>query len=211
MPISRFDGSDAPSRSDGNCTTCDRAVPDPSGRHRGRLLWFASTVGRFASGRQRPVDSPLPSDTEEPLDKSALENAGLGPLDRTTSTEPGKNGSGAGPERWEPPDVVTLMVFVVGTLLVATGQLGRNPSPWPELVGMGAIVIALYAQLFRPHSDRSVRFRNAGIIVLLIAVLRVSVRDSLLVFCIRLVLLLALVQAVLLVGRRARGHSRQTS
>jgi hypothetical protein len=98
---------------------------------------------------------------------------------------------------------VTLLVFLVGTLLVVMGPLGRNPNPWPELVGMGAIVIAQYAQLFRPHSERSVRFRNAGVIVLLIAVLRVSTRDSLVVLCTRLVLLVALAQAVFLSHRQA--------
>jgi hypothetical protein len=96
------------------------------------------------------------------------------------------------------------MVFFVGILLVPMGHLGRNPSPWPELVGMAAIVIAQYAQLFRPHSERSVRFRNAAMIVLLFAVLRVSARDSLLVFCTRLVLLLASTQAVVLSNRQAR-------
>jgi hypothetical protein len=204
MPISPFDGSDAPSRSDGSSQTCDRAALGPSDRHRGRLLKFVSAVGRYASGRQHQGDSPLRSDSERRLDKSPLENAGLGPLDRTSSAVPGGSGSGAGPEHWESLDVVTLMVFLVGTLLFATGHLGRNPSPWPEFVGMGAIVAAQYAQLLRPHSERSVRFRNAGMIVLLFAVLRVFARDSLLVFCIRLVLLLASAQAVFLSHRQAR-------
>jgi hypothetical protein len=99
---------------------------------------------------------------------------------------------------------VTLIVFLVGAFLVPMGHLGRNPSPWPELVGMGAIVAAQYAQLLRPYSERSVRVRNAAMIVMLLAVLRVSVRDSLVVFCIRLVLLLASAQAVVLSHRRAR-------
>ena len=203
MPISPFDGSDAPSRSDGSSPTCDRAALGPSDRHRGRLLRFASAVGRYASGRQHQVDSPLRSDSERPpaeapRDGSALENAGLGELGRTSSAGPGGDGSGAAPQHWESRDVATLIVFLVGVFLVPMGHLGRNPSPWPELVGMGAIVIAQYAQLFRPHSERSVRFRNAAIIVLIFAVLRVSARDSLLVFCIRLVLLLASAQAVFL-------------
>jgi hypothetical protein len=98
---------------------------------------------------------------------------------------------------------VTLIVFLVGMLLVPMGHLGRNPRPWPELIGLGAIVIAQYSQLFRPQSERSVRVRNAAMIVLLFAVLRVSVRDSLVVFCVRLVLLLASAQAVVLSRRQA--------
>jgi hypothetical protein len=214
MPTSPFDGSDAPNRSGGSCPTCGRAARGPSDRHRGRLLWFASTVGRYATGRQPQVDSPLRSESERPpaeapLDESALENAGLGQAGRTSSAGPGGDGSEAGPEHWDSRDLVTLMVFFVGIFLVPMGHLARNPSPWPELVGMGAIVIAQYAQLLRPHSERSVRLRNAAMIVLLFAVLRVSVRDSLLVFCIRLVLLLASAQAVFLAGRLARQQLRR--
>ena len=213
MPISPFDGSDAPSRSDGSSTTCDRAAPGPSGRHRGRLLRFASAVGRYASGRQHQVDSPLPPDSEG----RARRRRATGRRSRTRDLESlaarpqqdsGGDGSGAAPEHWEPRDVVTLIVFLVGVFLVPMGHLGRNPSPWPELVGMGAIVVAQYAQLLRPHSERSVRFRNAAIIVLLFAVLRVSARDSLVVFCVRLVLLLASAQAVFLCSRRAHGARR---
>jgi hypothetical protein len=213
MPISPFEGSDAPSRSDGSTPTCDRAVLGPSDRHRGRLLRFASAVGRYATRRQRQVDSPLRSESERPAaeapaDESALENARLGQLRRASSAGPGGEGSGAGLEHWESGEVVTLMVFLVGTFLISMGHLVRNPSSWPELVGMGAIVIAQYAQLFRPPSERSVRFRNAGIIVLLIAVLRMSTRDSLVVFCIRLALLLASAQAVFLCSRRAHRAPR---
>lgn len=213
MPISPSDGSNAPRRSNGSSPTRDREAHFPSDRHRGRLLRFASAVGRYASGRQHQVDSPLQPDSEAPRaeaprDGSALENAGLGERSRTSSAGPGGDGSGATPQHWEPRDVATLIVFLVGVFLVPMGQLGRNPSPWPELVGLGAIVIAQYAQLLRPHSERSVRFRNAGLIVLIFAVLRVSARDSLLVFCIRLVLLLALAQAVFLCSRRAHRAPR---
>jgi hypothetical protein len=208
MPISPFDGSDAPRRSDGRSPTCDRGALGPSDRHRGRLLRFASAVGRYASGRQHQVDSPLPPDSagpraEAPREGSALENAGFGWLSRTSSAGTGGDGSGTAPQHWEPRDVATLIVFLVGVFLVPMGHLGRNPSPWSELVGLGAIVIAQYAQLLRPHSEWSVRFRNAAIIVLILAVLRVSARDSLPVFCIRLVLLLASVQAVFLGSRQA--------
>jgi len=213
MPISPFDGSDAPSRSDGSSPTCDRAALGPSDRHRGRLLKFVSAVGRYASGRQHRGDSPLRSDSERPaaeapLVESALESAGLGQLGRTSSAGLGGDGSGAGLEHWDSRDVATLIVFLVGTFLISVGHLGRNPSPWPEVVGMGAIVIAQYAQLLRPHSERSVRFRNAAIIVLLLAALRVSAPDSVVVFCIRLALLLASAQAVFLCSRRAHRAPR---
>ena len=100
MPISPSDGSDAPSRSDGSSPTRDRAALGPSDRHRGRLLRFASAVGRYASGRQHQVDSPLQPDSEgppagAPRHGSALENAGLGERSRTSSAGPGGNGSGA--------------------------------------------------------------------------------------------------------------------